>query len=60
MLQPICGYILNVVGLKIGFAMFAIAWSIIGMAHGLASSWPAFAVLPGCSASPKAAPTPPG
>ena len=28
MLQPICGYVLDVVGLKVGFAMFAIAWSI--------------------------------
>ena len=26
MLQPICGYVLDVVGLKAGFAMFAIAW----------------------------------
>ena len=47
MLQPICGYVLDVVGLKLGFAMFAIAWSIISMAHGLANSWPAFAALRG-------------
>ena len=39
MLQPICGYVLDVVGLKIGFAIFAIAWSFISMAHGLAHSW---------------------
>src|SRR5512132_1308241 len=45
MLQPICGYVLDVVGLKLGFAMFAIAWSIVSMAHGLAHSWPAFAAL---------------
>src|SRR5207342_219933 len=47
MLQPICGYVLDVVGLKAGFAMFAIAWSLVSMAHGLARSWPAFAVLRG-------------
>jgi MFS family permease len=47
MLQPICGYVLDVVGLKAGFAMFAIAWSFVSMAHGLAHSWPAFAVLRG-------------
>src|SRR3954471_18615892 len=41
MLQPISGYILDVVGLKIGFAIFAIAWSFICMAHGLAHSWQA-------------------
>src|SRR5213079_2303443 len=44
---PICGYVLDVVGLKAGFAMFALAWSIVSMAHGLAHRWPAFAVLRG-------------
>ena len=47
MLQPICGYVLDVVGLKPGFALFAIAWSLISMAHGLAHSWQAFAGLRG-------------
>ena len=39
MLQPICGYVLDVLGLKLGFAIFAIAWSFISMAHGLAHNW---------------------
>ena len=39
MLQPLCGYVMDVVGLKLGFALFAIAWSIISMAHGLANNW---------------------
>src|SRR5881275_1026858 len=47
MLQPICGYVLDVVGLKIGFAIFAIAWSLISMAHGLAHNWQMFAGLRG-------------
>ena len=47
MLQPICGYVLDVVGLKAGFAMFAVAWSIVSMAHSLAYSWPVFAGLRG-------------
>lgn len=47
MLQPVCGYVLDVIGLKIGFAIFAIAWSVISMAHGLARSWPALAGLRG-------------
>ena len=47
MLQPVCGYVLDVLGLKIGFAIFAIAWSLITMAHGLAHSWRAFAWLRG-------------
>lgn len=47
MMQPVCGYILDTLGLKTGFALFATAWSLITMAHGLASSWPMFAVLRG-------------
>ena len=47
MLQPICGYVLDVLGLRLGFALFATAWSFVSMAHGLAHSWPAFAGLRG-------------
>ena len=41
MLQPICGYVMDTVGLKIGFAIFAASWSFVSMAHGLAGSWQA-------------------
>lgn len=47
MMQPIAGYALDVIGLKIGAALFCVAWSIICMAHGLAGSWQAFAWLRG-------------
>ena len=47
MLQPICGYVMDVVGLKLGFAIFATAWSIVGMAHGLAHNWQVLAGLRG-------------
>lgn len=47
MLQPLCGYALDVIGLKAGFAIFAVAWSLISMAHALAGSWPTLAVLRG-------------
>jgi ACS family hexuronate transporter-like MFS transporter len=39
MLQPLCGYVLDVVGLKVGFALFAFSWSLTSMAHGLAHNW---------------------
>ena len=39
MLQPICGYVMDTIGLRIGFAIFAVAWSFISMAHGLAANW---------------------
>ncbi|MRW91309.1 MFS transporter [Duganella sp. FT80W] len=47
MLQPLCGYVLDVIGLKFGFAMFATAWSLICMAHGYATNWHTLAVLRG-------------
>jgi ACS family hexuronate transporter-like MFS transporter len=47
MLQPLCGLVLDTIGLKIGFALFAFAWSVISMAHGLAHSWQALAGLRG-------------
>jgi ACS family hexuronate transporter-like MFS transporter len=47
MLQPLCGYVLDTIGLKFGFAIFATAWSIICMAHGLATNWQALAFLRG-------------
>ncbi|WP_307720813.1 MFS transporter [Pseudoduganella lutea] len=47
MLQPLCGYVLDVIGLKYGFAMFATAWSLICMAHGMATNWQTLAFLRG-------------
>jgi ACS family hexuronate transporter-like MFS transporter len=47
MFQPIAGYVLDVLGLRVGFAIFAVAWSVISMAHGLAHSWQGFAALRG-------------
>jgi MFS transporter, ACS family, hexuronate transporter len=41
MLQPICGFVMDTIGLKIGFAIFAVSWSFVSMAHGLAGSWQA-------------------
>ena len=47
MLQPVAGYILDVIGLKIGLALFVGAWSLLTMAHGLATGWLGFAGLRG-------------
>ena len=47
MTQPICGYVLDVLGLKLGMTIFAISWSVINMGHSLAGSWQAFAWLRG-------------
>lgn len=44
-LQPFCGYLLEWLGLRVGFALFAIAWSVFNMAHGLVSAWLGLATL---------------
>lgn len=45
MLQPVAGYVLDVVGLKLGLALFVGSWSLLTMAHGLATGWLGFAGL---------------
>ncbi|HXC54193.1 MAG TPA: MFS transporter [Rhizomicrobium sp.] len=47
MLQPAAGYVLDVAGLRYGMAAFALAWSLISMAHGLAFNWQTLAGLRG-------------
>jgi MFS transporter, ACS family, hexuronate transporter len=47
MAQPVAGYVLDVVGLRLGFALFATVWSLVNMAHGLAHSWQVLAGLRG-------------
>ena len=39
MLQPLAGYFLDSVGLRVGFAICAAVWSLITMAHVFASGW---------------------
>jgi ACS family hexuronate transporter-like MFS transporter len=48
MLQPVCGYVLDLIGLKAGLALFVGAWSLLTMAHGLATGWLSLAGLRGC------------
>jgi ACS family hexuronate transporter-like MFS transporter len=47
MLQPVAGYVLDVIGLKLGLFLFVSAWSLLTMAHGLATGWLSFAGLRG-------------
>jgi ACS family hexuronate transporter-like MFS transporter len=47
LLQPVVGYVIDILGVKSGFALFALLWSVICMAHGLAGSWQALATLRG-------------
>lgn len=45
MLQPVAGFLLDGVGLRIGFALCLAVWSLITMAHVWASGWISFAGL---------------
>ena len=45
MLQPAAGYLLDSVGLKIGFTLAVAAWSLVTMAHAFVSGWFGFAAL---------------
>ena len=47
MLQPIAGYVMDLIGLKLGFGLFAIAWAVITMLHGVAINWQMLAALRG-------------
>ncbi len=60
MLQPFCGYVLDVLGLKYGVALFGLAWSLISMAHGLAHGWQALAWFRGLLGFAEGSATPAG
>ncbi|HTC83736.1 MAG TPA: MFS transporter [Rhizomicrobium sp.] len=47
MLQFAVGYVIDILGVKTGFALFAFLWSVICMAHGFANSWQMLAGLRG-------------
>jgi ACS family hexuronate transporter-like MFS transporter len=47
MMQLIAGYIMDMVGLKLGFGLFALAWALITILHGAATNWQILAGLRG-------------
>jgi ACS family hexuronate transporter-like MFS transporter len=46
-MQPVAGYILDLIGTKMGFAIFAVAWSAACAAAALATGWQSLAFLRG-------------
>jgi MFS transporter, ACS family, hexuronate transporter len=46
-MQPVCGIIVDLIGLRIGFALFAALWSATGVLHGFASGWLSLGALRG-------------
>jgi len=47
LMQPVCGFVLDRIGLRAGFALFAALWSVAGMLHAFAGGWVGLAVLRG-------------
>ncbi len=45
LMQPVCGALVDALGLRIGFAIFAVGWSVANMLHVLADGWVLFAVF---------------
>ena len=47
LMQPVCGFVLDRIGLRAGFALFAALWSVAGMLHAFAGGWVGLAALRG-------------
>jgi MFS transporter, ACS family, hexuronate transporter len=60
LMQPVAGYILDAVGMKIGFGAFALAWSLVCAAAALATSWQGMAFFRGVLGMTEAAGIPGG
>ncbi|MGF6602809.1 ACS family hexuronate transporter-like MFS transporter [Paraburkholderia sp. GAS448] len=46
-MQPVCGIVVDLIGLRLGFALFAVLWSASGVLHGLATGWVSLAGMRG-------------
>ena len=60
LMQPICGLIVDRIGLQLGFALFAAAWSLANVAHALAGGWVGLAFFRGLLGLSEAAAIPSG
>src|SRR5260370_19941174 len=59
-MQSVCGYVLDFLGLKLGFALFAVLWSGANLLHALAGGWGSLAFFRGLLGLSEAAAIPAG
>lgn len=59
-MQPVCGLIVDLIGLRFGFALFAALWSIAGCLQGSVSGWLSLAGARGLMGLTEAAAIPAG
>ena len=60
LMQPVAGFLLDTVGTKIGFAVFALAWSLACAGAALATGWQSLAFIRGLLGVAEAAGIPAG
>ncbi len=60
LMQPLAGYITDLVGLKIGYSMFVLLWGSAAALHALAGSWQSMAFFRGLLGVSEAASMPSG
>lgn len=59
-MQTVAGAVLDLLGTRLGFFLFAVGWALANMAHGLASSWQGLAFFRGLLGATEAAAIPAG
>ncbi len=59
-MQPVCGMIIDLIGLRLGFAIFAVGWSLANMLHAGAGGWMSMAAFRGLLGLTEAAAVPSG
>src|SRR5881296_388672 len=47
LMQPIAGYVIDFIGLRLGFCLFALAWGLAASLHAFAGGWQALALFRG-------------
>ncbi|NUU65328.1 MFS transporter [Enterobacteriaceae bacterium BIT-l23] len=58
--QPICGFLIDIMGLKLGFFIMIVIWSVVNMAHATCHSWGGLAFLRGLMGLSEASAIPAG
>lgn len=59
-MQPVAGYVLDLLGMRLGFLLFAVGWSLSNCAHAFATGWPSLAFFRGLLGMTEAAAIPAG
>jgi ACS family hexuronate transporter-like MFS transporter len=59
-MQTVAGMVLDALGTRLGFFLFAVGWAVANMAHGFATSWQGLALFRGLLGATEAAAIPAG